>query len=252
MRAARWKMATALVAAGMLVGSIAGYAASSGAATSAIPMAAGDTANVTCAGPQLRTAAQSATALVLTCDPNPVTTTTAPATTTTLPATTTTVPATTTTVPATTTTVPATTTTVSSGGAFPDATNTGVPAGTVLTNWTGGNITTCRTLSGYNFPNGVTVTATNGTHSASTPCVTITNSKVTGVLFVGYSGAGPTVVSHTEIVGVAGSTNAPLWQDNFYGYYLNVHGGRGQVDCDGYCELHDSYVHDENFAGATH
>lgn len=84
MRLARWKAATALVAAGMLLGSVAGYAVSSSADTTAMQMAAGTDQAVHCQGPQLRTAGQSATDLMLTCDPNPVTTTTtAPATTTT-------------------------------------------------------------------------------------------------------------------------------------------------------------------------
>ena len=75
-------------------------------------MSAGESGAVTCAGPQLHTAAQSATQLQLTCDPNPTTTTT------TVPVTTTTAPATTTTTaPATTTTTaPATTTTTVGSG----------------------------------------------------------------------------------------------------------------------------------------
>lgn len=99
MRFARWKAATALVAAGMLVGSVAGYAVTSSADTAAMQMAPGSAQAVHCQGPQLRTAGQSATDLMLTCDPNPVTTTTEPPTTQPPETTTTTAPPVTTTQP---------------------------------------------------------------------------------------------------------------------------------------------------------
>lgn len=249
----RFTLKTAVIT--TVLGLVAGISSFAIAATltsgtnATLSMVAGDTVGVTCTGPSL--AYNNAT---LACAPNPTTTTTAPATTTTTVAATTT---TTSTIPATTTTVvvgPTTTTTApATPGAFPDATNTGVPAGTTLTAWTGSTtISTCQTITGKTFPNGLTVTAKNGTSSAATPCVTIQDSKVTGVLFTGYSGAGPTVIKDSEVIGQSSSTTPPLWQDNFFGFRLNVHGGRGQVDCDGVCSLTDSWVHDEAYSGATH
>jgi hypothetical protein len=147
-----------------------------------------------------------------------------------------------------------TTTTPPTSGAFPSAANTGVPTGTALSAYTGPTtISTCGTvINGKLLPNGITITASNGSTDPSNPCVTIENSKINGVVFTGYSNTGPTIIKDSEIIGQDGSTTPPLWQWNWYGYQLNVHGGRGQPDCDGPCGLYNSYVHDEAYVGATH
>src|SRR5579862_5902415 len=71
--------------AGMPVGLVIGFVASSmiaaGALSTAYVMNAGDSAHVTCAGPSLSVANQTATALDLNCAPDPATTTTDPTTT---------------------------------------------------------------------------------------------------------------------------------------------------------------------------
>lgn len=256
----RW-IAVGLAIAVVAVGGTAVGLASSGASQSnlrgalgpGLAMAAGASDNVTCAGPQLNIVPRSATQVGLGCAPN-TTVITTPASTTTVPGTTTTVPATTTTTGSTTTTTQPTTTTTTPATGFPNASNTGVPAGTTLVAYTGpSTVSACGTvINGVNLPNGITITASNGSTNPATPCVTIMNSKISGVLFTGYGGSGPTVIKNSEIIGSSGSTTPPLWQANWYGYNLNVHGGRGQPDCDGPCGLYNSYVHDEVYSGATH
>lgn len=181
-------------------------------------------------------------AIQLSCPaPGATTTTTAAGTTTTGGITTTTA-----------STVPTTTTTVPLSG-FPNASNTGTPSGTVLTTYTGPNpITACGTvLNAQDFTTGISITASNGTTSMSTPCVTITNSRVEGVLFTQFSAAGPTVISDTTIIGNNTDSTPPLWQWNWYGTRLNISGGRGQADCDGPCSLFDSYIHDINLPNGS-
>jgi hypothetical protein len=100
----------------------------------------------------------------------------------------------------------------------------------------------------------LSIWASNGTHSSATPCVIVKNSLINGLVTSGYAaqGYGPLVLTDDEIVGTPGSGVGPLQEANFYGWRLNIHGGRGQVACDGFCELHDSYVHDAFFFDGEH
>jgi len=70
------------IAAGLVAGIVVGGVVIAYAQSSTLALNAGDTAHVTCAGPSLSVANQTATALDLSCAPNPTTTTTVPATTT--------------------------------------------------------------------------------------------------------------------------------------------------------------------------
>jgi hypothetical protein len=101
----------------------------------------------------------------------------------------------------------------------------------------------------------LTIRAGNGTHSAATPCVTIKNSLVNGVVDNSYygKGYGPLLLSDVEISPPQGTTLPGLSEANWFGYRLNVHGGsRGAVQCDGDCELHDSFLHDYYFQDTVH
>jgi hypothetical protein len=139
---------------------------------------------------------------------------------------------------------------------FPSALNTGVPAATVLTTYTGpSTIKTCGTvIDGKLINGGLDIRAGNGTRSSATPCVTIQNSRILGTVDDGYNSQhyGPLVVINDEIVGTNGDTQGPLQEANIFAWRLNIHGGRGQFACDGYCELHDSFIHDAYFVDGVH
>ena len=149
------------------------------------------------------------------------------------------------------------------GGCFPGLNDTGVPAGTTLrtlgssgNGWTfsGGvlDINSCGVaLNAVKIPGVVVVnpTASNGTHSASTPCVTITNSKIGGFVQVGSTDGsdpgGPLVLSD-DTVNVPDDIDdrSPVLSSNYYATRLNVEGGRLGFSCRGDCTIKDSYVHD--------
>ncbi len=78
--------------------------------------------------------------------------------------------------------------------------------------------------------------------------MTIKNSLVNGRVDDDYTGHGfgPLVMTDVEINAPNGAQEVhdDIYETNWYGWRLNVHGGRGGAQCDGYCELHDSYVHD--------
>jgi hypothetical protein len=180
---------------------------------------------------------------------------------TTLPPTTTTTPTTPTTkAPATTTTTRSTTpTTIAlTPSAWPNATNTGVKPGTVLTPYTGSlTIESCGVVIDSKAIIGdLSIDAGNGTHSSLTPCVTIKNSLIIGSVYTGYASQnkGPTVLTDDEIaypLSKQGATNA-LQEANFYGWRLDIHGAVAGVACDGYCGLHDSFLHGNYYVSPAH
>src|SRR5262249_53647320 len=102
----------------------------------------------------------------------------------------------------------------------------------------------------------LTIAKGNGTHSAATPCVTIKNSLIKGGVYTSYQGRGfgPTVLTDTEIAVPTPNSGdfASLTQSNYYAWRLNIHGGRTNAQCDGYCELHDSWLHDNYYVSPSH
>ena len=156
------------------------------------------------------------------------------------------------------------------GGCFPGSSNTGVPAGTTLTTigssgtgWTWGGglfINDCGvTLNAVKIPGIVVVnsSASNGTHSPSTPCVTITNSEIDGWVQVrstdGSDPGGPLVLTNDTVNVPNGETDrSPVLSANYYATGLNVEGGRLGFSCRGYCSITDSYVHAGFLTGSFH
>ena len=171
----------------------------------------------------------------------PAVTVTAPASTVTVtspvpvPTTTTVTTTVTVTVPATTvppTTPPPTTPPPSTG--FPGTGNTGIPAGTVLTDYTG----PCR------------ITAANTVVDAKrVPCildvratgVTITRSSLPGISGYGFT------VSDSDIdvspIGWAGAENDGINGWSFTAIRVNIHGGRRGVNCQHDATIRDSWIH---------
>lgn len=156
--------------------------------------------------------------------------------------------------PSSTPTSPSTTPTTPSSG-FPNATNTG-PSGT-LTAYTGPlTITNCGVvISNMTINGSLQVAVGNGTRSASTPCVTINNSKINGVVGTGSNDGsdGPLVLNHVEVSAPTNSNVQAVALSNFYLDSVNVHGGaNGGVECYGYCSISNSWIHDFYDAGSTH
>jgi hypothetical protein len=140
---------------------------------------------------------------------------------------------------------------------FPDATSTGVPAGTKLTAYTGpAHLTKCGTVINAKLIRGdITVDVGNKSSSANSPCITITNSQLIGTINTGPDPGklGPLVMRHVEVAPPEDSLQQAVVGSNFYLYNVNVHGGaNGGVDCAGYCGVYDSWIHDFYLAGATH
>lgn len=139
------------------------------------------------------------------------------------------------------------------GGCWPGPQNTGYPHGVPgdgraaveLTNYDGPmTISSCGVVIDGKKVNGeLRIEAGNGTHSASTPCVTITNSLVQGTIHTDNVNQGPVVIKDTEVA-VSGSA---FWANtgfyNTFDWRVNSHGGNATIKCQAYCESHDSWVH---------
>ncbi|WP_312676437.1 DUF4082 domain-containing protein [Microbacterium sp.] len=148
------------------------------------------------------------------------------------------------------------------GGCWPGPQNTGYPQGlpgdtrtpVTLTTYTGPTtIRSCGVVIDSKVVNGtIIIEAGNGTTSKATPCVTIRNSLVKGVIFSEKSTYGPVLIEDTEVA----PTDLPWWENigrsNFFAYRVNSHGGEGVIKCDTNCEAKDNWVHGMELGGSYH
>lgn len=157
---------------------------------------------------------------------------------------------------------------------FPTTTTVGVPAAEVpkLTAYTGpSTISTCGTVIDHKIiTGGIDVRATNGKATAYTSeaaakadaCVTFTNDK----FLVGGGTAqaittrwatdttcklngtarpcGPVYIADTSVLETAAPTGIVnlLVETNFHAWRTYVTGGDQAINCDSYCDVHDSYL----------
>ena len=143
---------------------------------------------------------------------------------------------------------------MTSSNAWPNATNTGVPAGTTLTPSGSLTITTPGTvISGLNITGVVTIKASN---------VTLENCKITSASFfaiVAQAGVTGVVIKNCEIDG--GGLSNP--NTGTYGVYIegggvtvsncNIHGvGSGVTINGGPALIENNYIHDLNAGPGTH
>jgi hypothetical protein len=145
---------------------------------------------------------------------------------------------------------------------YPNPSNTGVPSGRAITAYVGPmTIRTCGVVIDSKIVTGdLTILASNGTHSASTPCITIRNSRVKGIIddkwtsysCAGFSGCGPVVIIDSEIANPTARDVAAISDTNYYMWRTYVHGARSGGQCDGYCEVHDSYLLADTESGNAH
>lgn len=131
------------------------------------------------------------------------------------------------------------------GGCFPGPSNTGIPAGTTLTAYSGScTITTANTtIDGKTMNCDVTVRAAN---------VTIKNSKITGSNVSIESGS--LLLQDSEVDFGNNINGEGLKGSNFTVLRANMYGGKRQVYCNNTCTLQDSYLHDQlsDPTGVTH
>lgn len=130
------------------------------------------------------------------------------------------------------------------GGCFPNASNTGIPAGTNLTNYSGSCTITAAntTIDAKNINCSLIIRASN---------VTIKNSKITGS-DIGVE-SGSLLLIDSEVNFGNNINGEGLKGTNFVVQRANMYGGKRQVWCD-HCTVEDSFLHDQlsDPTGVTH
>jgi hypothetical protein len=130
---------------------------------------------------------------------------------------------------------------------YPDASNTGVPAGTTLTPVDSLTVRTNNTVvSAIQMTGCVTVEAVN---------VTIKNSKIGCVRVenpADAEGAQPVTIQDTEIVCPIGNWNTGIRFNNFNAIRVNIHGCENGLDMFSHATIRDSYIHDLACGGDYH
>jgi hypothetical protein len=154
------------------------------------------------------------------------------------------------------------------GRCWPGPQNTGVPAGKTLkvlnpgesvpgltwsVDWSSWFVGKCGTvLDGLDIRGNIFLRYGNTTRNPATPCVTIKNSKVHGLVDLDAAclnsqagnqanHCGPLVMTDSELFSPALADRAELIYDDYYVYRMNIH---GTPLCNGNCVIQDSWVHD--------
>ena len=133
-----------------------------------------------------------------------------------------------------------------SGCGFPDATNTGVPAGTALTAVTG-NVTLSTPGMVYE---GQDVTGCVEVHADN---VTIRNSRISGAgcQYALHNQAAGLTIADSEVT-CARSAGTGIGSSDFTASRVNVHGCENGFNVSGRAVIRDSWVHDLFGAEGTH
>lgn len=131
------------------------------------------------------------------------------------------------------------------GGCFPGPSNTGIPAGTALTNYTGAcTVTTANTTIDSKTMNcNLIIRAAN---------VTVKNSKINGGNI--WIESGSLTLSDSEVNLGSNINDEGLRGSNFTVLRANMYGGKRQAWCISTCTVKDSYLHDQlsDPTGVTH
>lgn len=148
------------------------------------------------------------------------------------------------------------------GSCWPGPQNTGYPQGlpgdsrqpVELTPYTGATtIKECGVVIDSKIVNGdVVVEAGNGSRNPDTPCVTIKNSLVNGVIHTDDPAYGPVVVTDTEVAVPGLSWWENIGRYNVFVWRINSHGSEGVIKCADTCATYDSWVHGMRLGGAYH
>jgi hypothetical protein len=148
------------------------------------------------------------------------------------------------------------------GGCWPGPASTGYPKGlpgdtrtpVTLTNYTGPTtIRSCGVVIDSKTVNSdLLIEAGNGTHVKETPCVTIKNSFVKGVIFAEQDSFGPVLITDTEVRPDGLSWWENIGRNNIFVYRVNSHGSQGVIKCGSHCEAKDNWVHGMQVGGEYH
>lgn len=123
------------------------------------------------------------------------------------------------------------------GGCWPYAGNTGIPAGTVLSAYTGSCTVTTNNLS----INAKTVNCNPLEIRASN--VQITNSKINGTVYIDQPNIGYSFTITDSEVDAGGPTNSGIGKSNFTATRVHVYGGYRSIWCEYSCTVQDSWLH---------
>ena len=131
------------------------------------------------------------------------------------------------------------------GSTWPGASNTGVPAGTVLTAYTG----PCTITVANTVIDAKAITCAQLLIKATG--VKVTRSSITGSSdpAVAVSG-GDLAISDSTIVAAVNTTG--LGDNNWTATRVNISGGNRGANCDNHCTLQDSWLHGQRVSGTTH
>lgn len=148
------------------------------------------------------------------------------------------------------------------GACWPGPHNTGYPQGSPgdsrqpveLTEYTGPKtIRECGVVIESKVVDGdIVIEVGNGTRSPDTPCVTIKNSLVRGVIHTDAASFGPVVVTDTEVAVPGLSWWENIGRYNVFVWRVNSHGSEGVIKCADNCGAYDSWVHGMQLGGAYH
>lgn len=152
------------------------------------------------------------------------------------------------------------------GGCWPGPQNTGYPHGlpgdtrtpVTLTAYTGpytlrtSNSSCGLVIDSKILTQDLIIEMGNGTHSKDTPCITIKNSLVQGVIFAELDTYGPVLVEDTEVYPGDLSWWENIGRNNMFVYRVNSHGSEGVIKCGSYCEAKDNWVHGMQLGGQYH
>jgi hypothetical protein len=133
---------------------------------------------------------------------------------------------------------------------YPDATNTGVPAGTVLKASGSITITTAGVVSGLNITGCVTIKASNVVFQNS-----VVHSNGCRAAVYSMEGSKNIVINHVEIDGAKSNSDGPdpgLYGWGFTATALNIHDTGDAVDIESGDVLTDSYLHNLRFLNGSH
>lgn len=141
---------------------------------------------------------------------------------------------------------PGTATAPTPPAAFPSASNTGVPAGTPLTTYSGPcTITTAGTV--------IDAKIVNCSLSIRAAGVKITRSQVNGTVYTGTDGSGSFSISDSQ-VNIGDRMGTGIGDANFTATRVHVTGGNRSINCFLKCTVQSSYVHGQfrDETGAAH
>jgi hypothetical protein len=129
-------------------------------------------------------------------------------------------------------------------GGWPNASNTGVPAGTVLTPSGGMTITTAGTVIDSRDISGPVV--------VNAPNVTIRRSRIrTSAFWIVRNNSTGLLIEDSELDGLNGNGNG-VGSSNITLRRVNLHGSENGFDVDGNLTVVDSYIHDLTTTGGAH